>query len=744
MKKQFSALLFLFLVLGAPLATRAQAPQPEIVIIHTVADSQASSLALTTFFVVQDENGRPIPKDQLSIESASVQLLTSPTKPISVEVTDPRTPIKVALLVDASGSMAAQIGEGRTIIDAVRESAKKAIDIAPDNAFFSVFKFSQVAVDADFRPLSEGFTQDKDLIKRDIDAIDAIPNGVTCLYNATYKVTEYLAQEVDPNPQERRAIILFTDGKNEGDGCEARSADDVIAKATSGNLTPIYIVGFCSSDSCDNVDPSIKDKTGGDDIAAKTSAFSILSNSGNIDSAFTDIMNGLNSQSVIRTNVFARKGQNQAVLSINLRDRDLPLTATFNFSSDRDYAPAPTFDIIPKYTEKTDSYSVTLNIANPESVRQVDVTVWNQENGGVQISSAKTFANPAETLQFEQPTIDFQANNTYYFRIAAQDRNGAAITNDKGGSFLINYPFAYNPKLDFSIVSVEPDWQKELLLIDVDVSGAGGRTLSFKGVVTDKETGQSDSLAATTPQNGQLRVAMPKLIRQAGAERGYMITLQLEDGEKIIERVKERTIAAPVVAKSPWGTLTFILIGLALALVMFGVLRLRKSRSKRTAILQPSPYTPPTQHLSLPTQFVDPRGATAGATIMHVPEPAKPQVRVRIKLVSTPNITQPREEIITTFPCILGREIGTNSSASYFIIPDDGKLSRAHAEIVFNGNAVSIVDHGSTNGTFIGPQETKLAKDAPAPLVGRTKVRLGFHTYLEIEPLGMMTSALVP
>ena len=225
MKKQFSALLFLFLVLGAPLATRAQAPQPEIVIIHTVADSQASSLVLTTFFVVQDENGRPIPKDQLSIESASVQLLTSPTKPISVEVTDPRTPIKVALLVDASGSMAAQIGEGRTIIDAVRESAKKAIDIAPDNAFFSVFKFSQVAVDADFRPLSEGFTQDKDLIKRDIDAIDAIPNGVTCLYNATYKVTEYLAQEVDPNPQERRAIILFTDGKNEGGGCKLKTSN---------------------------------------------------------------------------------------------------------------------------------------------------------------------------------------------------------------------------------------------------------------------------------------------------------------------------------------------------------------------------------------------------------------------------------------------------------------------------------------------------------------------------------------
>ena len=129
---------------------------------------------------------------------------------------------------------------------------------------------------------------------------------------------------------------------------------------------------------------------------------------------------------------------------------------------------------------------------------------------------------------------------------------------------------------------------------------------------------------------------------------------------------------------------------------------------------------------------------------MHVPEPVKPQVRVRVKVVSTPNVTQPREEIITTFPCILGREIGTNPSASYFIIPDDGKLSRAHAEIVFNGNAVSIVDHGSTNGTFIGPQETKLAKDAPAPLVGRTKVRLGFHTYLEIEPLGMMTSALVP
>src|SRR6185295_7782319 len=112
------------------------------------AESQGDSLALSIFFTVTDENGQPIP--QPNIESAQIQLVGDNSSPVEATYEDPKTPFYIALLLDASGSMANSMGS-------VHEAAQEALKSAPPTARFGVFKFNDLAIDEPLRPI-EDFT----------------------------------------------------------------------------------------------------------------------------------------------------------------------------------------------------------------------------------------------------------------------------------------------------------------------------------------------------------------------------------------------------------------------------------------------------------------------------------------------------------------------------------------------------------------------------------------------------------
>src|SRR5262245_29100935 len=124
----------------------AQPQPPEIVPLHTIADPQDSSLALSVFFSLKDRNGDPVLKDKVGFDQeATAQLLDGSSQPVKALVDDPKTPIKIALVIDNSGSMNQVIGKANDqpirTIDAVRVAAQNAIASAPENASFAVFSF---------------------------------------------------------------------------------------------------------------------------------------------------------------------------------------------------------------------------------------------------------------------------------------------------------------------------------------------------------------------------------------------------------------------------------------------------------------------------------------------------------------------------------------------------------------------------------------------------------------------------
>ena len=110
-------------------------------------------------------------------------------------------------------------------------------------------------------------------------------------------------------------------------------------------------------------------------MAKETFAFSASGSQENLSQLFGEIMEGLNSQLVAQANVYPRQGENQAVLSVKLRDKDAPLTTTFSFFSDRDYnAPPPpvTAQITSLiYDGEKDTYTLALSVTSPENLQKV-------------------------------------------------------------------------------------------------------------------------------------------------------------------------------------------------------------------------------------------------------------------------------------------------------------------------------------------------------------------------------------
>ncbi len=736
-------------LLGSPVA-RAQERAPEIAILHTATEpqAQADSLPLSIFFTLRDQNGNPIPKGSVSLDAQATVILSDaagqPLPPAPATISDPKTPIKIALVIDKSGSMNQKVGNATdrplTRIDAVRAAAIQSLQSAPDQAEFAVFSFAE-------KPelQSGGFLRKKEQANLIVDAINKFQTnpsntGNTCLSDAANYAIDYLNTNVQ-NPIERKAIIVFTDGKdkeadnqkNNGNNCSNMDLAAIVRKAqlsTSATI-PIYTIGSCDQ-SCADLE----------DLARNTRAASAIGSLNDINKLFQQIMELLNSQWVAQTNVFASKGLNTATLRVKIRDNDGFLSAATNFVSDRDYAAPPSFEITPTYDESKDSYTVTMKISHPESVSKVVVEIWDKEDGGTLVKTVQTVENlkPDGNLTFSVTTDGLTAGREFWFRVMADRKVGGQLKNAQGGDALYTHKFTYEPKLDYSIEAVEPNWDRKLVDIRLNIRGAGSRTLSFKGAITDKDTAQTVAeITPAVPQGGQLQIPLPATW-QTSPERAYVVALELQDGDRVIKRSFDRVITPPrppgiferIPAPIMLGGLLVVLAGIGGA---FAYTRWSRSRPREI----PRPFNAQTViRPAMPGNLVvQPQPPATGeteigepaVTVMHEPKPSeKVRKRVWVKVVQTVDTAQQLIEQEMPLPCVIGRE------KADFTITGDAKLSRAHVQIAIENGVFTLTDLNSANGTFVG--STRLDKGGSAPLAGRTRVRLGPNTTIELEPRG--------
>ncbi len=198
--------------------------QPDQVRI-TAVDNQAYP-RLRTSVTVLDESGRPV----AGLDSEAFKVAAD-GKPVRVSGfttgQDPNVPAAVVLAFDTSGSM-----DGTPIEQARQAGKALAGQLGPTDQV-AVLTFSNTV------QLAQDFTSDRGALVTAIDRIAAAGN--TALYDGVGAAVSTAARA----PAQRRAIVLLSDGKDEGGVSHSDRGASLAAAQPAG--IPFFVVGLGQS-----------------------------------------------------------------------------------------------------------------------------------------------------------------------------------------------------------------------------------------------------------------------------------------------------------------------------------------------------------------------------------------------------------------------------------------------------------------------------------------------------------------
>lgn len=225
-----SITLLLVVLLFNPRSTLAQADID--LAVHYVEGTPINNeiaYNVNVYLSVVDNNGNPI-KD-LTKESFTVTEDSQKVDITSIGLVEDE-PINLVLVMDTSGSMS---GTG---ITAAKNAASNFVSGLDDEDKVALVTFDDTV------QTRINFTTNQRSVNDQIASIEVNRNAGTCLYDAAYQAI----QMVSTLPSGRRALVLFTDGKDEtpsGKICSRFTIDDVIGLASAGGTrTPIYTLGL--------------------------------------------------------------------------------------------------------------------------------------------------------------------------------------------------------------------------------------------------------------------------------------------------------------------------------------------------------------------------------------------------------------------------------------------------------------------------------------------------------------------
>src|SRR5690606_17992707 len=190
----FLSTIVLIFLLALP-AGAQQDNDPALVIVNYAEIDETDEQVLRVYFTLVDGLNRAISAPTVNAAQAIFN-----NQLHNAVVTVPQTPLHLTLVLDTSGSM-------RPDAALVRQVATEAVNTAPQGTRFSIIQFNEQII------TRVGFTDDKSAVIQAINTLtDDQFTGGTCLYDATFDALEAIQAAA---PAGRRAIILFTDGRDE-------------------------------------------------------------------------------------------------------------------------------------------------------------------------------------------------------------------------------------------------------------------------------------------------------------------------------------------------------------------------------------------------------------------------------------------------------------------------------------------------------------------------------------------------
>ncbi len=654
-------------------------------------------------------------------------------------VTRPDIPIYVTLVLDASGSMGGLEPD-------LKRAAKAALTNTPNNSFFSVVQFN------DEIKLLQDFTQNIPAVTFAIDQYAVKRQGGTCLYDAAYSAVEAIQKA----PVGRRAVIVFTDGKDvkiDGKQCSKRNFNEVMNLAMDSQV-PISTIGLSLKDG-DLNEVELKG------WASSTGGGSAIVKKDDLASAFGNIMDALKSQWMVQVEVYPKRGTSQVLLTINLPGSQ-SISKTFSINSNTDYPGPPSKVRVElkgfSLNAASRSYDVDLSMTSPELVKYIKIEVWDKSAGSKMgeypfedLSSNKTYSIPASILT---------TNRSYYLLISAislADNAPFMITrqDDKPASE-IRHEFIYDPSSAFPTLKIQAISQKGFDL-EVDFSLTNlALVAGIDGWLVNQDTnikvegsefrmmGKPDDPLIIPLRNNRVLSGKYTLVLRALADDGneYSIDTYKDLNYKaptLFQRLSSAMIANPV----------FLLAILAVVIGLVGFLMFTSARQKQasgTPVMGGELGKNLRAGSGLPIATDEPFVARPRNREVKVPPVAKEQIAAQtlvgadetartmesvfpaltLVLVDAPVEIDRQPRPLRQFPVVIGRTEGEVQ------IPEP-HLSRRHAQIDYDParRGYRLTDLGSRNGTYV--DNLQLIPSQAVEIKPGSMVRLGTKIMIRIE-----------
>jgi len=723
-------IFYLIAMLSIPATALVSAQSEWKIRVNQVSTLETQSgVTLKIFFnIYEPKTGAPV----LDAEPSSAQVTLLNTNLVSQgQVKKPDVPIYITLVMDSSGSMGAAA-------DKLKQAAKLALNDTPDDSYFSVIQFDEAI------KLLQDFTQNVSAISYAIDQYKVNPNA-TCLYDAAYTAVETLSKA----PAGRRAVVIFTDGKDEksnGTPCSKHSYQDLTALATQMQV-PINTIGL--SDVASNINAAELEN-----MATSTGGFSAIGGQADLSQSFGKIMDALKAQWMVEAEVYPREGKNEATLSLLLKD-NTSLSAAASFESST-YYPGPPSPVAAQFSgllfnPENSTYDIQLSLTAPELVNYIKVSIWDKKAGSK--VAEYVFNDPASSNTFNFVTDQLAVGGEYellMIAVSRADNTPFPLTHDSQGntSAELVHEFTFDPSALLPTIEIQSVAQQANdLAVTVSTSNIG-LIGGFDGWLIDENTNtrvlNSDfNLPALGTSSGTIVIPagankIPDgkytcVVRVLGknnqvySSAQYSAVVYKATRPSIFQTIWVALIAAPIVL----GLIIAILLGVV---GYFMVMSMRSKSMTGTPVLQgrmggklsnarsggpvlpladnepipmrgqspaagsssvPPPIShPPSQPISANRDGLTMHTGGEGKATMVAAYPVA--AKASLTIVRSPEDTsiQGRQIVLTQFPFIIGRVEGS-------LLIQDANLSRRHAQITSDGarGTYFITDLNSSNGT---------------------------------------------
>jgi len=726
-----------------------------------------SAMVLKVYFNFFDPaTGAPV----LDANPTSAQVTITNTNQVAQGmVKKPDVPIYITLVLDSSGSMAAAASN-------LRKAAKQALSDAPDNSFFSVVQFDETI------KLIQDFTQNISLVSAAIDQYQVNPRA-TCLYDAAYTAVETLSKA----PAGRRAIILFTDGRDEGSNgrpCSQHTYQDLVTFANQ-NQVPINTIGL--SDVTSDINSAELQN-----MASSTGGFSAIGGQSDMSNSFGKIMDALKAQWMVQVSAYPIQGTNQATLAVTLQDNS-SLTASFSFTSGTNY-PGPPSPVVAEvagllFHPENSTYDIQLSLTSPDLVSYVKVSIWDTKSGS--LVATYVFNNPASANTFNFPTDQLTVGNDYELHIVAvskADNTPFPLARDSQGNVTTElvHAFTFNPSASSPQIQIQSVTQQANDIAVTITTTNTGLIGGFNGWLIDENTNTKvPNSDYTLPLLG---TSSGTIVIPAGANKvpdgKYTLVVQvLGKNNQVYSSANYPdvvyTAVRPSIFQTVWVALIAapIFLGLIIAILVgvvgyFMYLSMRSKSMTGTPVMQgrlgekladgrrggpvlpladsepiptrgqapvsPAPPLPPPAYppTSQPAPSRPPAagredrtmhagGAAEGATLLAA-QPAAVSAHLTVERSPQDISCQGKQVSVVQFPFVIGRLEG-------HLLIQDPNISRRHAQITYDGanRTYLITDLNSSNGTRLNG--TPLVAGQAKVLTSGASINLGPNVVVRFD-----------